>query len=158
MTAARGGGAGAAAAGCGAAGESAAGPGTVALLVVSHSRTLAEGVRELAAQMAPGVRIATAAGAVDGGLGVDVARIAATMQELAEAGDVCVLADIGSSVMGTDAALELVREDLRGRVRFADAPLVEGAIAAAVIASTGAGLDAVVAAAEEARGARKQSL
>lgn len=155
MTAARGWGDGASDANAGRRGPGA--DGAVSLLLVSHSRTLAEGVRELAAQMAPGVRIATAAGAVDGGLGVDVARIAATMEELAEAGGVCVLADIGSSVMGTDAALELVREDLRGRVRFADAPLVEGAIAAAVIASTGAGLDAVVAAAEEARGARKRS-
>jgi phosphoenolpyruvate---glycerone phosphotransferase subunit DhaM len=38
---------------------------------------------------------------------------------------------------------ELVEEDTRGRVRIAEAPVVEGAVVAAIQASTGSGLDEV---------------
>ena len=63
--------------------------------------------------------------------------------------------DLGSSVLAVKAALGELDEDERARLRVADAPLVEGAIAAAVTASTGDDADGVLRAAEEARHARK---
>jgi dihydroxyacetone kinase DhaKLM complex PTS-EIIA-like component DhaM len=67
---------------------------------------------------------------------------------------VVVLVDIGSAVLSMRALYEDGDLDPE-RVRLADAPLVEGAVAAAVTASVGGDLAAVVAAAEEARGVRK---
>ena len=63
--------------------------------------------------------------------------------------------DLGSSVLAVKAALGELKDDERGRLRVADAPLVEGAIAAGVMASTGDDADGVLRAAEEARHARK---
>lgn len=62
------------------------------------------------------------------------------------------LADLGSSLL---TVRHLLDGQTGARVRLADAPLVEGAVAAAVVASSGQPLDAVLQAAEEARGARK---
>ena len=61
-----------------------------------------------------------------------------------------VLTDLGSAVLTTEAVLDLADEDVVARVRLADAPFVEGAVAAAVAAYGGAGLEAVRAAAEGA--------
>ena len=49
-----------------------------------------------------------------------------------------------------------ILETGEGVVKLADAPVVEGAVAAAVVASMGLPLDDVVKAAEEARDARKR--
>ncbi|KAA6433626.1 HPr family phosphocarrier protein [Agrococcus sediminis] len=119
---------------------------TVGLVVVSHSARIAEGVVELAAQMAPSVTIAAAGGTDDGGIGTSFDRIQAALAE-AESGDgVVVLCDLGSAVLTAETALELA--EAPERIRIADAPIVEGAVAAAVAAESGDGLDAVVAAAE----------
>ena len=63
-----------------------------------------------------------------------------------------VLGDIGSAILTIRHVLE---RQSNGGARLVDAPLVEGAVAAAVIASAGCSLDDVVGAAEEARGANK---
>ncbi|MFJ6113270.1 dihydroxyacetone kinase phosphoryl donor subunit DhaM [Agrococcus sediminis] len=119
---------------------------TVGLVVVSHSARIAEGVVELAAQMAPSVTIAAAGGTDDGGIGTSFDRIQAALAE-AESGDgVVVLCDLGSAVLTAETALELA--EAPERIRIADAPIVEGAVAAAVAAESGDGLDEVVAAAE----------
>lgn len=98
-----------------------------------------------------GVTVVPAGGGANDALGVDAASVATSI-EAADGGDgVVVVCDLGSSILSTRTALELVERD----ARLADAPLVEGAIAAAVVASTGADLDDVVAAAEGARGATK---
>jgi PTS hybrid protein len=62
-----------------------------------------------------------------------------------------VLMDLGSSVLSVRAAMAELPDDVAERLEIVDAPLVEGAIAAAVTASTGASLREVAAAAEEAR-------
>ena len=126
----------------------------VGIVLVSHSVRLAEGVAELLAALAgDGVTVVPAGGDSDGGLGTDGERIAEAMERAAAGGDgAVVLVDIGSAILSVQAALA-ERED--SQVRLVDAPLVEGAVAAAVTASIGATLDEVVAAAEEARGAGK---
>lgn len=128
----------------------------VGLVVASHSASIAEGTVELARQMAgPDVRIVPAGGAVDGSLGTDATKIAAAI-EAAEAGaGVVVLADLGSSVLATRTALDLLGPEWTARVRLSRGPLVEGAVIAAVQASIGDPLDAVVAAADAAAGLDK---
>ena len=128
----------------------------VGLVIVSHSADIARGVVELAGQMAGGVRIEAAGGTDDGGVGTDATMIARAI-EAADSGDgVLVLVDLGSAVLATQLAIdELVAAEHRGRVRIAEAPLVEGAVIGAVQASIGADLDEVDRAAEEASWMRK---
>ncbi len=121
---------------------------TTAIVVVSHSAQLARGVCELAVQMAPDVMLLAAGGTEDGRLGTSFDLVSeAVRQTLAEAGGVVVLTDLGSATLTTETVLEILDDD---RVVMADGPLVEGAVAAAVAAQGGAGVDAVRAAAEAA--------
>jgi phosphoenolpyruvate---glycerone phosphotransferase subunit DhaM len=124
----------------------------VGVVVVSHSRDIASGTAELAGQMAgPDVPIESAGGTPDGGLGTDASRVSAAI-EAADRGDgVVVLGDLGSAILTVRAVLE----STNGSVRLLDAPLVEGAVAAAVTASAGLPIDDVARAAEEARGLTK---
>lgn len=123
----------------------------VALVLVSHSRDLANGTVELAGQMAPGVLLVPVGGTPDGQLGTDFDGIErAFAQATADGRSAVVLMDLGSAVLTTESVLDLADEDLVARVRLADAPFVEGAVAAAVTAHGGADLEAVLAAAEGA--------
>ena len=123
---------------------------SVGLVVVSHSGKLAEGVCELAAQMAADVQLAPAGGTDDGGIGTSLEKIQAGIAQ-ADSGDgVLLLTDLGSAVMTAEMALEFLEPDQQQRVRMADAPLVEGTVAAAVAAQTGKSLAEVLAAAESA--------
>ena len=120
----------------------------VGLVLVSHSATLASGLVELIAQLAPDVTVLTAAGTDDGRIGTSPDAVAAALG-LADSGDgVVVIPDLGSAVLSVRVALEDAPD---GKTVLVDAPFVEGAVSAAVTAGTGATLDEVVAAAEEAR-------
>jgi phosphoenolpyruvate---glycerone phosphotransferase subunit DhaM len=124
---------------------------TVGLVVVSHSAKVAEGVVEMAAQMAAGVRLHAAGGTDDGGIGTDATLIAQAIADADDGDGVLVFADLGSAVLSAQLAIdELVDEQRRARVRIAEAPLVEGAVIAAIQASTGSSLDEVDAAARGA--------
>lgn len=124
----------------------------VGLVIVSHSQSLADGVCEVAGQMAgPGVRIVAAGGGPDGGLGTDVDRIEAALAA-AWAGDgVLVLVDLGSAVMSAQIAIESQPIERQPRIVLSPAPLVEGAVVAAVEAGLGRDLAAVATAALAAR-------
>ena len=125
----------------------------VGLVLVSHSEDIARGLSELAAQMAgPEVAIEAAGGLPGGGLGTDDDRVRDAIRHADQGDGVVVIGDLGSAILTVRHVLE---RNFNGRVLLADAPLVEGAVAAAVIASTGADVDQVAAAAEEARGANK---
>jgi dihydroxyacetone kinase phosphotransfer subunit len=119
----------------------------VSLLIVSHSAAIAEGVKALAEQMTQGrVTIAAAGGTLDGTLGTSTDLIAQALDRLDPSDGVLVLMDLGSAVMSAETALEL------SSVSFimSNAPLVEGAILAAVEAANGATLAQTAAAAERA--------
>jgi phosphocarrier protein FPr len=112
----------------------------VGLVVVSHSRALAEAAVELARGMLPGREFAVevAAGDVDGGLGTDATAIAGAVVAADSGAGVVVRMDLGSAVLAAETALELLPDDLRARVVLSPAPLVEGLIGAAVTAAAGA--------------------
>jgi multiphosphoryl transfer protein len=130
----------------------------IGIVVVSHSAPLAEGVVELARQMGGGGVPIEAAGGVDDPehpIGTDATRVQAALERLADADGVLVLMDLGSAVLSAELALELVEPDLAARVLLSDAPLVEGAVAAAVAARVGGSLEEV--AAEARRGLRPKA-
>ncbi|HLK78439.1 MAG TPA: dihydroxyacetone kinase phosphoryl donor subunit DhaM [Streptosporangiaceae bacterium] len=128
--------------------------GTVGIVLVSHSAELAAGAAHLAAQVSGGtVTIIAAGGTDDGGLGTSAAKVADGLRDANHGAGVVVLPDLGSAVLTVRAVLEDYGEDTA--VLLADAPFVEGAVAATVTAAAGGDVKAVAAAAEEARHVRK---
>ena len=128
---------------------------TVGIVLVSHSAALAEGAAELAAQISGGtVAIIPAGGTDEGQLGTSAAKVQRAAKLADSGAGVLILPDLGSAVL-TVRALLTEGGDLPGSVELADAPFIEGAVAATVVAAGGGNITAVRAAAEEARHARK---
>jgi len=122
---------------------------TVRLVVVSHSEKIAAGAVELAAQMAPDVVILPAGGTDDGRIGTSLEKVMAALEQAAGDDGIVVLTDLGSAVMTAEAAVEFLPDP--DSVLLADAPLVEGLVAAAVAAQAGADAAGVKQAAEAVR-------
>nr|WP_246314498.1 hypothetical protein [Kineococcus aurantiacus] len=122
--------------------------------MLSHSAAVARGVADLAGQMAPSATVVPVGGTADGRLGTDADALeGAVGQALAAGEEVALLVDLGSAVLTARTVLADLDDD--APVALVDAPFLEGAVAAVVTASTGAGLAEVVAQAELARGLRK---
>ena len=122
----------------------------VGLVLVSHSPQIAEGTAELVRQMAGEVEISAVGGDADGTFGTDPEGIREAIENL-EAEEALVFMDLGSAVLAAETVLEMLSSEKREKVRLVDAPFVEGAFAAGVIASTGADLEECLEAAMEAR-------
>ena len=124
----------------------------VGIVVVSHSAKMAEGIVELAAQMAgPDVRLLGVGGTPEGDIGTDADGIARAIRSADAGAGVLVIGDLGSAILATEAALETLDPELQARVRLSGGPIVEGAVIASVQASIGESLDDVLKAAESAR-------
>ncbi len=116
----------------------------VGLVIVSHSRDLAEALVSLLRQVAePNLPVALAAGVGDDrrDFGTDAIEIMEAILSVHSEDGVLVLMDLGSAVLSAEMALELLPPEMAGKVRFCGAPLVEGAIAAAVQVGLGSSLD-----------------
>jgi len=118
----------------------------VALVFVSHSAQVADGLVAIAEQMAPDVLIVAAGGIGEGRIGTSYERVeTAALEALGVPGvdGVVMLTDLGSATLTAAAVLDGVDDP---RVVLAEGPFVEGAVAAAVAAQTGGDLTAVRAA------------
>ena len=118
----------------------------VSFVIVSHSASLATGVCELAAQMAPDVHFEAAGGTDDGRIGTSYDLVEAALEAAAaavegEGSGVIVLTDLGSATMTVESVIDM--SDEPERVRFVDTCLVEGAVASSVRAQLGEDLDQV---------------
>jgi dihydroxyacetone kinase phosphotransfer subunit len=122
----------------------------VGLVLVSHSPQIAEGTAELVRQMAGEVELVAVGGDSNGGFGTDPERIEAAVRDL-DADEVLVFMDLGSAVLSAETVLEMLPSETREKVRLVDAPFVEGAFSAGVVASAGADAEECVEAAMEAR-------
>ena len=126
----------------------------IGLVVVSHSHAAAEGICELAAQMGGDAPLEPAGGDGDGGIGTDADRIGDAIVAADDGEGVVVLVDLGSAVMNAELAIEMTEAN----ATIADAPILEGALNAAVEATNKkATVDSVLEKAEEARTYRKVS-
>jgi PTS hybrid protein len=97
------------------------------------------------------VAIEGVGGTPDGSLGTDADGIAAAIERAERGAGVLILADLGSAVLASRTAIELLDGDRAAGVVLSGAPVVEGAVVAAVQASIGQTLAEVEAAADEAR-------
>ncbi|MCQ2440880.1 MAG: PTS-dependent dihydroxyacetone kinase phosphotransferase subunit DhaM [Clostridia bacterium] len=112
----------------------------VGIVIVSHSKKLAEGVLDATKIMADGCPIAVAGGADDGSYGTSYEKICNAVDTVYSEDGVIVLVDMGSAVMTT----EMVIEDMGyNNVFLLDCPLAEGAIAASLSSFCGDDLETV---------------
>lgn len=133
----------------------------VGLVFVSHSLKLAEGVKELATQMTQGQGMIAVAGGIDdpeNPFGTDPIRVQAAIESVYSEDGVLVLMDLGSALLSAEMALEFLDPEQAKNVKLCTAPLVEGAVAAAVQASIGASLADVMNEALNALIAKKEQL
>ena len=129
----------------------------VGLVIVTHSATLAQGVAELVRGLSgPVVPLALAGGLdlPDRPLGTDAYRVQSAIEQVSSEDGVLVLMDLGSAVLSAEMACEAFSPERRGRILLCEAPLVEGAVAAAVQAQVGGSLEQVAGAARSALDAK----
>lgn len=112
----------------------------VGIVIVSHSSKVAEGVKELALQMANNVPIAAAGGTGDNELGTDLEKIILAIKHVYSEDGVAILFDLGSACMNAQMAIESLTDEMQSNVKIIDAALVEGAITIAVDSSIGKSL------------------
>lgn len=115
----------------------------VGLVLVSHSVDLARGLRDLVAQMEPEVAVGIAGGTENGELGTSLELVMAALDEADDGNGAVILFDLGSAEMTAESALEFLEDDRRDCFVVVDAPLVEGALAAASTAGGGGALGEV---------------
>ncbi len=133
----------------------------VGLVIVSHSRELAAGVAALAAGVSEAsIPIAHAGGVGDDHeqLGTDATQIMEAIESVFSSDGVLILMDLGSAILSAETALEFLGDDYAELVRICAAPLVEGAVAAAVQIGIGADIDTVAAEAMDALLPKRQQL
>ncbi len=129
----------------------------VGIVIVSHSSQAADGIKEIAIQMAdtPDLKILSCGGNKDGGIGTDLDRISKAIDRVYSKDGVVIIPDLGSAVMTVEMALESMPLKKAERIRVADAPILEGTVMAAIEASIGSDLISVLASAECTRDMRK---
>lgn len=113
----------------------------VGIVLVSHSRELAEATAVLGRQMAPDARVVAAGGLEDGGFGTSYERIEAAIGQVLGDDGVILIMDMGSSVMTARMVVEDLEDD---RVYLADCPFVEGAVEAMVASQGGTSADDIL--------------
>ena len=120
----------------------------VGIVVVSHLKKLAEAVVELAGLMAPEAPIVAAGGTDNGDFGISYEIISAAIDKVYTDEGIIVLIDMGSAVMKTE---EVIKDKEGKKIRMVDCPMVEGALAAAVLSGEGAPFEDVLYAAQKAK-------
>lgn len=115
----------------------------VGLVIVSHSSLVAEGVKEMALQMAGNVNIEVAGGTNDSRIGSDINKILKAINNVYNDDGVVILFDLGSSLMNVEMARDFLPTYKRRKVLIIDAPLVEGSILAAIECSLDKKLDEI---------------
>jgi multiphosphoryl transfer protein len=133
----------------------------IGVVIVSHSHTLAEGVAELAREMGGDeVKVVTAGGLDEPGnpIGTDAVRVLAAIEQAWSEDGVLVLMDLGSALLCTDMALEMLTPEQREKVLLSAAPMVEGAVAAVVQARLGSTLEEAASEAAAALGPKAAQL
>lgn len=113
----------------------------VGIIIVSHSQQLAEGVKELAEMMARETQIAVAGGLENGMTGVSYQRVNDAVEEVCGTDGAVIFADMGSSVLTSEMVVKELKDD---KLRLVKAPIVEGAVRAAALASSGASVETIV--------------
>ena len=115
----------------------------VSLLIVSHSESLARGVKELAQEMAADVTIEAVGGTADGRLGNDYNKVYEALDKIYTDDGVAILFDLGSSYLTAEMVVEAFEAEGKDKVKIVDAAMVEGAVISSIEMSLGRSLEEV---------------
>ncbi|SFB18434.1 dihydroxyacetone kinase phosphoryl donor subunit DhaM [Clostridium frigidicarnis] len=116
----------------------------VGIVVISHSSKIAEGVVEMALQMAPEVPMIAAGGTSDGRIGTDVEKISEAIKKVYSEDGVLIIFDLGSAYMNAEMAMDfLIGEVDTDKIEIVDCALIEGGITAAVESSIGSNRETI---------------
>ncbi len=128
----------------------------IGVVIVSHSEYIANGLKDLVNEMNDGSVSVIAAGGADGGrIGTSAIRIQNAIESLEDCEHILIYADLGSSVLSAETAIDIVDEDLAEKVQIVDAPIVEGALAGVVQATISDDVEEVIRVSEDARNTHK---
>ena len=124
---------------------------TVGIVIISHSADVARGAADMVHGMiGDEISVRHTGGNPSGGLGTDVSAIKTAIESVWSKAGVALLVDLGAAEMNAEMAIEMLPDGQRHLVRICNAPIVEGAVVAAVEASGGGNLDDVCQTAEAA--------
>jgi phosphocarrier protein FPr len=129
----------------------------ISIVLVSHSRKIAEGLMDLLRQVTPPtlqMAQASGSGPDHAGIGPAAVYIAEALQSVYSADGVLVLMDLGSALLSAEMAADLLPEEMRAQVCFCPAPFVEGALAAGVQAGLGSDLQSICRESQQALAAK----
>lgn len=128
----------------------------IGVILVSHSEWIANGLKDLVNEMNDGSVPVVAAGGADGGrIGTSAIKIQEAIESIADCDNILIYADLGSSILSAETALDIIDEELAEKVQLVDAPIVEGALAGVVQATISGDVEEVVRASEDARNVHK---
>jgi phosphoenolpyruvate-protein phosphotransferase/dihydroxyacetone kinase phosphotransfer subunit len=133
----------------------------VGLVIVSHSRALADALVGLLRQVASvdlPIAIAAGVGEDRSEFGTDAVEITEAIQSVYSEAGVVVLMDLGSAILSANMALDLLPPEIAKKIRFCGAPLVEGAIAAAVQIGLNSDLETICREANAALAPKREQL
>lgn len=114
------------------------------ILIASHSKKLAEGLREILIQMAPNLNILVSGGDKDGNIGSNFDEINEIINEYTINDGLVIFFDLGSSMMNCQMAIDMLDDEKKSKVYLAGTPIVETSVQVAVEASAGQSLDEIV--------------
>jgi len=131
----------------------------ISIVIVSHSKKLAEGLKEILDQIVKNIKIVAVGGVVDNNeiLGSNPNRVKDVLLSLSYEDAIFVICDFGSTVLSIKYAMKMLPEDLKKKIYLVDAPLVEGAYVIAVEASSGSSVDEILKAAKNSYNFHKLS-
>ena len=122
------------------------------ILLVSHSQQLTDGLKAMIEDMSDSetVTLFSLGGKAEGELGSDPTKIVEAVNQSPDAEQILVFADLGSAVLNAELAYDMLEPEQQTRYHLIDAPLVEGAFAAAITAGFSDDLSQITAEAQKA--------
>ena len=108
------------------------------IVIVSHSKHLAEGLVELISEVAKDVSITSVGGREDGGIGTSFQQVLKAVEDNKQQ-KLLAFFDLGSARMN----LEMVSDFTDKEILINNVPIVEGAYTAAALLQAGANLETI---------------
>lgn len=114
------------------------------ILLASHSKKVAEGLREILVQMAPDVNIQVSGGDNEGNIGSNFEEINEIISKYATDDGLVIFFDLGSSMLNCQMAIDMLDEEKKSKVYLSGTPIVETSVQVAVSASAGQTLEEAI--------------
>lgn len=114
------------------------------ILLASHSKKVAEGLREILVQMAPDVNIQVSGGDNEGNIGSNFEEINEIINKYATDDGMVIFFDLGSSMLNCQMAIDMLDEEKKSKVYLSGTPIVETSVQVAVSASAGQTLEEAI--------------